>query len=102
MPKEFKDTVTYCLTGSPKPFWFKKEEFISDMKKWGYSYTTLTKETDMLIAADEDLGTLKCEKAKKYGIPIYSYSKAFEQKEKLYIRVIRSKKIENIEKNKED
>jgi hypothetical protein len=102
MEKEYKDKVTYCLTGSPKPYWAKKEEFIIDMQKWGYVYTTLTKETDMLIAADEELGTLKCQKAEKYGIPIYSYKKAFDQKEKLYIRVIRSKKIEKLNKDQEE
>lgn len=102
MFEEYKDKVTFCLTGSPKPYWATKAEFVEDMEKWGYDYTTLTKNTDMLIAADTELGTLKCQKAEKYGIPIYTYKKAFDQKERLYKRVIRGKKIENIEKNKED
>ncbi len=90
------DKVTYCLTGSPKPYWSTKESFIHDMEKWGYEYTTLTKNTDMLIAANEDLGTLKCKKAEKYNIPIYSYNDAFNKKENLYVRVIRGKKIKNL------
>ena len=94
--KKYIDKVTYCLTGSPKPLWPTKADFISDMEKWGYKYTTLTKDTDMLIAADEDLGTLKCQKAEKYGIPIYSYNDAFKKKELLYKRVIRGKKLENL------
>lgn len=102
MFEEYKDKVSFEMTGSPKPYWSTKAEFVADMEKWGYSHTTLNKNTDMLIAADEDLGTLKCKKAEKYGIPIYSYKKAFDQKERLYKRVIRGKKIENIEKNRED
>jgi len=77
--KIFKDKVSFCLTGTPKPYWSVKADFIEDMQDWGYEYTTLTKNTDMLIAADEDLGTLKCKKAEKYGIPIYSYNDAFNE-----------------------
>jgi hypothetical protein len=99
--EDFKDKVTYCLTGSPKPYWATKSEFIADMSDWGYTYTTLTKNTDMLIAATEDLGTLKCQKAEKYGIPIYTYVEAFKKKEKLYKKVVRGKKLDNL-KNKSD
>ena len=55
----------------------------------------------MLIVADEELGTLKCQKAEKYGIPVYTYSQAFNKKENLYVRIIRNKKLSNI-KNIED
>jgi len=97
--EQFIDKVTYEMTGPPpKWHWTHKEDFVEDMKKWGYTHTSLTKKTDMLIAADEDLGTLKCQKAEKFGIPIYSYEDAFKKKELLYKRVIRAKKIENLNK----
>ena len=67
------DKVTYEMTGTPKPYWASKADFQESMEKWGYEHTTLNKNTDILIAADEDLGTLKCQKAEKYGIPIYTY-----------------------------
>lgn len=98
---KYIDKVTYEMTGSPKPQWSTKADFVEDMTKWGYTHTTLTKNTDMLIAADEDLGTLKCLKAEKFGIPIYSYEQAFQKKELLYKRVIRAKKIENLNKKSE-
>jgi len=97
--EEFKDKVTYEMTGSPKPFFATKADFVSAMEGWGYLHTTLNKNTDMLIAADEDLGTLKWEKAEKYGIPIYTYRDAYNKKEKLYTRIIRNKKIVNLNKN---
>lgn len=90
------DKVTYCMTGTPKPFWGTKADFEADMEKWGYEYTTLTKNTDILIAADEDLGTLKCKKAEKYGIPIYSYKDAFSRKEMLYTKTMRKKRLLNL------
>jgi hypothetical protein len=97
--KEFKDKVTYEMSGpTPDNLWRYKDDFVYDMYKWGYSHTTLTKNTDMLIASSEDLNTLKCQKAKKFGIPIYTYEDAFNKKEKLYIRVIRNKKITNLNK----
>jgi hypothetical protein len=102
MIEEKIDKVTYCLTGSPKPHWGYKADFIADMESWGYEYTTLSKTTDMLIAASEELGTLKCQKAEKYGIPIYSYEDAFNRKERLYVRVIRKKRLININKNREE
>ena len=100
--EEYKDKVTFCCSGSPKPYWITKEEFVNDMKDWGYNYTTLTKSTDMLIVPDIELGTIKCQKAEKYGIPIYTYKKAYDQKERLYKRVIRNKKLDNLNKNRED
>lgn len=92
------DKVTYCLTGSPKPHWATKADFMYDMEKWGYKYTSLTKKTDILIAADEDLGTLKCKKAEKYGIAIYSYKDAFNRKENLYTKIMRKNRLKNIKK----
>lgn len=95
--KEFKDKVTYEMSGPPPEYlWRYKANFEDDMLKWGYSHTTLNKKTDMLITATSDLNTLKCQKAKKFGIPIYTYEEAFNKKEKLYIRVIRNKKITNL------
>jgi len=99
---KFIDKVTYEMTGPPpKNHWFHKADFVEDMQKWGYTHTTLTKNTDMLIAADEDLGTLKCLKAEKFGVPIYSYEQAFQKKELLYKRVVRGKKIANLNKKSE-
>lgn len=92
------DKVTYCLTGSPKPYWSTKADFQADMEKWGYKYTTLTKTTDILIAADEDLGTLKCQKAEKYGIKIYNYTDAFNKKEMLYTKTMRKKRLIQLSK----
>jgi len=101
--KEFKDKVTYEMSGPPNPnYWTHKEDFVTDMQKWGYTHTTLNKNTDMLIVQYEDLGTLKCQKAKRYGIPIYTYKEAFDKKEKLYIRVVRNKKLINLNKNQEE
>lgn len=99
---QFIDKVTYEMTGPPpKWHWTHKADFEEDMRRWGYTHTTLTKNTDMLIAADEDLGTLKCIKAEKFGIPIYSYEQAFQKKELLYKRVVRAKKIEILNKKSE-
>lgn len=101
--KEFKDKVTYEMSGPPtSAYWAHKSDFVADMNKWGYTHTTLNKKTDMLIVQYKDLGTLKCQKAEKYGIPIYTYKEAFEKKEKLYVRVIRGKKILNLQNNQEE
>ena len=96
------DTVNYEMSGSPKPYWSTKSEFVDAMTKFGYTHTTLNKQTDMLIVADEDLGTLKCQKAEKYDIPIYTYRDAFTRKEKLYVRVVRGKKLTNLKNISEE
>jgi len=94
------DKVTYEMSGPTPPYlWEHKADFEKDMLKWGYNHTTLTKNTDMLIVAKEDLGTLKCKKAEKYGIPIYTYEDAYQKKENLYTRIVRRKKWDNISKN---
>ena len=99
---KFIDKVTYEMSGSPRPYWATKAEFVSDMQNWGYSHTTLNRNTDMLIVADEDLGTLKCQKAEKYGIPVYTYDQAFKKKELLYTKVIRKKRIMNLNKKSQE
>ena len=87
------DKVTYEMTGHPPAnLWRYKADFQADMEKWGYKHTTLNKNTDILIAADEDLGTLKCKKAEKYGIKIYNYTDAFNKKEMLYTKTMRKKR----------
>lgn len=96
--EDYKDKVTYEMSGSPRPFFYTKEDFVDSMRNWGYTHTTLNKHTDMLIVAREDLGTLKCQKAEKYGIQVYTYEEAFDRKQNLYIRVVREKKL-NILKN---
>jgi len=96
------DKVNYEMSGPPdKKYFTHKADFVECMEKWGYTHTTLNKNTDMLIVATEELGTLKCKKAEKYGIPIYTYEEAFNKKEKLYTRVIRNKKLINLNKNQD-
>ena len=63
------DKVNYEMSGHPPAdLWRYKADFQNDMFNWGYSHTTLNKKTDMLISDETD--TLKCQKAKKFGIPI--------------------------------
>jgi len=100
--EEFKDKVTFEMSDSPKPYWVTKAEFVADMQDWGYSHTTLNKNTDMLIVSTKNLNTLKCQKAEKYGIPIYTYKDAFDRKDRLYKRVIRNKKLDNLKKKQEE
>ena len=85
----------------PKNLWAHKADFEEDMLKWGYKHTTLTKNTDMLIVEFPEQTTLKAQKARAYGIPIYSYKEAHEKKEKLYNKVIRKKRLNKIEKESE-
>jgi len=95
--EDFVDKVTYEMSGKPPQyFWKHKEDFVNDMKNWGYSHTTLTKNTNMLIVTDKNLKTGKCEKAIKYNIPIYSYEDAFNKKENLYKKIIRKKRLNNL------
>jgi len=72
----FEDNITYEMSGSPMPYFKTKSQFVAEMSKYGYHHTTLTKKTHMLIVSDEELGTLKCQKAEKYGIPVYTYAYA--------------------------
>jgi hypothetical protein len=71
---------TYEMSGPPpKNLWATKAQFQIEMEKIGYTHTTLTKSTSMLICSAEDLGTLKWQKAQKYGIPIFTYEEAFKK-----------------------
>lgn len=70
------DYYTFECSGSPSPYFKTKAEFFKFMEDNGFKHTTLTKKTDMLIVADKDQGTLKCQKAEKYGVPVYTYQKA--------------------------
>jgi hypothetical protein len=100
---EKTDKVTYEMSGHPPAWlWQYKSDFESDMLKWGYSHGTLNKNTDMLIVESKDLGTTKCQKAEKYGIPIYTYKEAFDKKEKLYTKVIRKKRLINLKNKSEE
>ena len=100
--ENFKDKVTYEMSGPPpKNLWIHKEDFVKDMNNWGYLHTTLNRNTDMLIVTERDLATLKCQKAKKYNIPIYTYEEVFKKKSNLYSKTIRSKKIKTL-KNQEN
>lgn len=96
MYEKLIDHYTFECSGSPSPTFKTKAEFFDFMENHGFKHTTLTKNTDILIAADEDLGTLKCKKAEKYGIPIYSYNDAFKRKEMLYTKTMRKKRLQNL------
>ena len=88
------------MTGSPAQVskWPYKDDFVADMIKWGFTHTTLTHKTDLLVAERDDIGTGKFLKAKKYGTPIYTYRQIWEQKEKLYQRILRDKKLNILKK----
>ena len=83
MFEDFSRKVTYECSGSPSPYFITKADFFAAMQECGYTHTTLTKKTDMLIVAQEDLGTLKCKKAEKYGIPVYTYAYAKKEMKNL-------------------
>lgn len=74
--ESFETNYTYECSGSPKPTFKYKSDFDEFMKENGFKRTTLKKGTDMLIVQRKGQGTLKEEKAKKYGIPIYTYAEA--------------------------
>lgn len=76
MFEDFIQNYTYEMSGSPSPTFKTKADFVEFMSKHGFKHTTLNKSTNMLIVADKEQGTLKCKKAEKYGIPIYTYDKA--------------------------
>jgi hypothetical protein len=95
--EEFKDKVTYEMSGPPpRHLWRYKADFTDDMSSWGYEHTSLTKKTDMLMVEDENLETAKTKKAKKYNIPIHSYKDAFKKKDKLYTITMRKKRMGDI------
>jgi len=74
--EDFEDHYTFECSGSPKPYFSTKADFFDFMTDCGFKHTTLTKNTNMLIVESKDLGSLKCQKAQKYGIPIYTYKEA--------------------------
>ena len=45
------------------------------------------------MVEDEYLETTKTKKAKRYGIPIYTYADAFKKKDKLYTVTMRKKRM---------
>lgn len=91
--EEYIDKVTFEMSGKPPRYWGYKADFIEKMRSWGYVHTTLTKNTDMLIVESDNLNTIKCKKAKRYGIPTYTYEDAFKLKERLYTRITRKNKM---------
>ena len=74
--ERFEQLYTFECSGSPKPTFKTKADFFEYMEEHGFKHTTLTKKTDMLILQYKGQGTLKEEKAKRYGIPIYTYAEA--------------------------
>ena len=90
--EDFEDNYTFECSGSPSPYFSTKSEFFEFMEKNGFKHSTLNKNTNMLIVAYEDIGTLKFQKAKKYGIPIFTYGEA-KQKIKNLINAISKFKL---------
>lgn len=74
--ENFENNYTYECSGSPSPVFRVKADFFEFMSNYGFKHTPLNKKTDMLIVEDKDMDTLKCQKAAKYGIPIYTYKEA--------------------------
>lgn len=74
--KQFEEYYTFECSGTPKPYFKTKAEFFEFMEENGFKHSTLNKKTDMLIVESLDMGSLKCQKAQKYEIPIYTYKQA--------------------------
>lgn len=81
--EDFEDHYTFECSGSPMPEFRTKADFFDFMSKCGFKHTTLNKNTNMLIVVSKDFGSLKCQKAEKYGIPIYTYKEARTEVKKL-------------------
>jgi len=72
-----ENTITFEMTGSPKPFGFKtKGEFLKEMSSKGFIQTPLQKGTKYLITDDTNSTTSKMNKARKLDIEIISYDQA--------------------------
>lgn len=74
--EDLVDYYTFECSGSPSPTFKTKAEFFDFMENNGFKHTTLNKKTDMLIVTSKDQGTLKVQKAEKYGVPVYTYREA--------------------------
>ncbi len=74
--EEFENNYTFECSGSPAPTFSTKSNFFDFMENHGFKHTTLNKKTNMLIVEHKGQNTLKCQKAEKYGIPIYTYKEA--------------------------
>ena len=74
--EDLVDYYTFECSGSPNPTFKTKAEFFDFMENNGFKHTTLNKKTDMLIVTSKDQGTLKVQKAEKYGVPVYTYREA--------------------------
>lgn len=96
---EFKDKVTFEMTGTPKYHgWSYKQDFVDFMTKHGFTHTTLTKDTDLLVTDDDKSNTSKMAKARKYGIPIVTYKELDKDKTKLYTKLTRKNRMSHIMK----
>jgi len=96
---EFKDKITFEMSGSPKfQGWGYKQDFVNFMIKHGFTHTTLTKNTDLLVVDDDSSNTGKIVKARKYNIPIVTYSELAKDKTKLYTKLTRKNRMFHIMK----
>ena len=70
---------TFEMTGSPKPLFENKQDFVEFMEKKGFIHTGMNKETDLLITNELESKSGKMGKAIKYGTEIKSYEQIFEE-----------------------
>ena len=70
---------TFEMTGSPKPLFETKEDFVNFMESMGFTHTGLNKETNLLITNELKSTSGKMKKAFKYSIEIKSYKQIFKE-----------------------
>jgi len=68
-----KGSITFEMTGSPKPHFDSKEAFVSYAESRGFAHSSLGKGTGMLVTDDLSSTTSKMAKAKKLGVEVISY-----------------------------
>lgn len=69
-------SITFEMTGSPKPLFKTKEEFVAKVSNW--SHTALKSGTTYLVTDSPESTTGKMGKAKSLSITIISYEQALE------------------------
>ena len=64
---------TMEMTGSPKPFWKTKAEFVASASGCGFKAGKLTKDSKYLITDNYEAKTSKMKSAEKLGVEIITY-----------------------------
>ncbi len=67
-----KSGILFEMTGSPKPYFSTKQDFLDKVGKFGYSHTSL-KDAKLLVTDDYESTSSKMGQAKKKGIDIVTY-----------------------------